>query len=400
MKRPIIVTIALAVVLVAASMPVVFAGSSPQLIRMRPDVEDALRQTLQAEGVASRIAHLAADTNGRLTVAEVTFTSARREESPEALQAFAGRIVWTALTRIAQLDELQITAIEQDPTGRATTAPVIFSAAISRDEFQDLSARYTLKAVVQPLARVWYSSSLRVRTQPPARAGVSSRRSVRVRGTIPFSPADIYRGDRTRPALALTFDDGPFPIYTTLLLDTLAQLGVKATFFLVGENVHQYPFLAQAIVQAGHEVANHSFHHPHLTELSAAQMTDELARTQDVLTALTGRSPPYFRPPYGEYSADLMRVAHSLGLSTVFWTAGGGDYASPSADALMAKVLRQADSGGILVLHQGVPGTIRLLPQMTEALAQRGFTFTTVGELLATRLSGAPGRRLTPSVPR
>src|SRR5713226_2859944 len=113
MKHPIIVTIALAVVLVAAPTPVVFAGPSPQLIRMRPDVEDALRQTLQAEGVASRIAHLAADSNGRLTVAEVTFTSARQEESPEAMRAFAGRIVWTALTRIPELDELQITAIEQ-----------------------------------------------------------------------------------------------------------------------------------------------------------------------------------------------------------------------------------------------------------------------------------------------
>jgi peptidoglycan/xylan/chitin deacetylase (PgdA/CDA1 family) len=400
MKRAIFVTITLAVALVVVTMPAVFAGPSPQLIRLRPDVEDALRQTLQAEGVASRIAHLAADSNGRLIVAEVTFTAARREESLEALQAFAGRIVWAALTRVPQLDELQITALEQDPTGRATTAPVIFAAAISREEFQVVSAHYTAKEVVRPLTRVWYSSAPRVRTSPPARGAVSPRRRVPMRSTIPLTPADIYRGDRTRPALALTFDDGPFPIYTTLLLDTLAQLGVKATFFLVGENVQEYPFLAQAIVQAGHEVANHSFHHPHLTQLSATQMNEELAQTQDILTALTGQSPRYFRPPYGEYSAALMRVAHNFGLSTVFWTTGGGDYASPSADALLAKVLKQADSGGILVLHQGVPGTIRLMPQMTEALAQRGFTFTTVGELLATRLSGAPGRRLTPSMPR
>jgi peptidoglycan/xylan/chitin deacetylase (PgdA/CDA1 family) len=206
---------------------------------------------------------------------------------------------------------------------------------------------------------------------------------------IPFSPADIYRGDRTRATLALTFDDGPFPIYTTLLLDTLAQLGVKATFFLTGENVQRYPFLAQAIVRAGHEVANHSYHHPHLIRLSVAQMTEELASTQEVIAAVTGQAPRYFRPPYGEYSADLMRVAHSLGLSTVFWTAGGGDYASPSGEALKAKLLRQADGGGIVLLHEGVPGTIRMLPQTTEALAQRGFTLTTIGALLAYQPAGA-----------
>jgi peptidoglycan/xylan/chitin deacetylase (PgdA/CDA1 family) len=200
--------------------------------------------------------------------------------------------------------------------------------------------------------------------------------------------------------LALTFDDGPFPIYTTLLLDTLAQLGVKATFFVTGENVQRYPFLAQAIVQAGHEVANHSYHHPHLIRMSVAQMTEELASAQETITAVTGQAPRYFRPPYGEYSADLMRVAHSLGLSTVMWTAGGGDYASPSGEALKAKVLRQADSGGIVLLHEGVPGTIRVLPEITEALAQRGFTLTTVEALLARVPAGAPARRSNPWLPR
>src|SRR5574337_2001566 len=400
MTRHRFMTIAVTVAFVVATMPRVHANSLPQLVRMRPDVEDALRQSLRIEGISGRIANLAADTNGHLTVAEVTFTHFDGTESSEELQAFAGRIAWTVLTRIPQLDELDLIGLEYDPTGRATTVPVIFSAAISRAEFTDLSARYTPAGVVRPLARVWYSSAVRLRApQPPSRR-LSARRLGLSRGTIPFSPTDIYRGDRTQATLALTFDDGPFPIYTTLLLDTLAQLGVKATFFVTGENVQRYPFLAQAIVRAGHEVANHSYHHPHLIRLSVAQMTEELARTQEVITAVTGQSPRYFRPPYGEYSADLMRVAHSLGLSTVMWTAGGGDYASPSGEALNAKVLRQADHGGIVLLHEGVPGTIRILPQTTEALARRGFTLTTVGALLARQPAGAPAQRSEPWLPQ
>ncbi|HEX4841068.1 MAG TPA: polysaccharide deacetylase family protein, partial [bacterium] len=376
MTRRSVVTLAVTVAFVVATIPSVHANSVPQMVRMRPDVEDALRQSLRMEGISGRIANLAADTNGHLTVAQVTFTHFDGVESPEELQAFAGRIAWTALTRLPQLDELDLIGLQYDPTGRATTVPVIFSAAISRGEFTDLSVRYGPAEVIRPLARVWYSRPLGLRAPQPTSRRLPTRRFSLTQSTSPFTPTDIYRGDRAQATLALTFDDGPFPIYTTLLLDTLAQMGVKATFFVTGENVQRYPFLAQAIVRAGHELANHSYHHPHLIRLSVAQMTEELASTQEAIAAVTGQAPRYFRPPYGEYSADLMRVAHSLGLSTVMWTAGGGDYASPSGEALKAKVLRQADSGGIILLHEGVPGTIRILPQTTEALAQRGFTLT------------------------
>src|SRR5712664_3253858 len=344
MTRYRISTLAVTVAFVVATMPGVYANSIPQMVRMRPDVEDALRQSLRMEGISGRVTNLAADTNGHLTVAQVTFTHFDGMESPQELQAFAGRIAWTALTRIPQLDELDLIGLEYDPTGRATTSPVIFSAAISRGEFTDLSARYTPADVIRPLARVWYSRPLGLRTPQAA----SGRR-----------PPRRFR---------------------------LAQ--------------NTIPFLVQAIVRAGHEVANHSYHHPHLTRLSVAQMTEELASTQEVIAAVTGQAPRYFRPPYGEYSAVLMHVAHSFGLSTVMWTAGGGDYASPSGEALKAKVLRQADSGGIVLLHEDVPGTIRILPQTAEALAQRGFMLTTVGALLAHLPAGAPARRSDPGLPR
>ncbi|HVH31570.1 MAG TPA: hypothetical protein VNA31_07915, partial [bacterium] len=155
-----VVTMALTVAFIVATMPSVQANSIPQMVRMRPDVEDALRQSLRMEGISGRITNLAADTNGHLTVAQVTFTHFDEVESPQELEAFAGRIAWTALTRIPQLDELDLIGLEYDPTGRATTVPVIFSAAISRGEFIDLSARYTPADLIRPLARVWYSRPL------------------------------------------------------------------------------------------------------------------------------------------------------------------------------------------------------------------------------------------------
>ena len=107
--------------------------------------------------------------------------------------------------------------------------------------------------------------------------------------------------------MALTFDDGPFPIYTTLLLDTLDRLHLTATFFLIGEQVEQYPYFAQAIARAGHEIGNHSFHHPNLTQLAAQAVEDELRRTQEVITAVTGQTPRYFRPPGGDYNDTVLR---------------------------------------------------------------------------------------------
>ena len=202
----------------------------------------------------------------------------------------------------------------------------------------------------------------------------------------------LYHGDHSLPLVALTFDDGPFPIYTTLLLDTLDRVHLTATFFLVGEQVEQYPFFAQAIGQAGHEIGNHTFHHLNLTQLSAQAVEGELRRTQDVIFAVTGQTPRYFRPPGGDYNDTVLRIARALGLITVFWTDNPGDYTNPGPRVLAEKTLANITNGGIILLHQGVGDTIRILPQIAEALRQRRLTLAPVSGLLAPGKSRGGGR--------
>jgi peptidoglycan/xylan/chitin deacetylase (PgdA/CDA1 family) len=192
----------------------------------------------------------------------------------------------------------------------------------------------------------------------------------------------VFRGDPARHEVAVTFDDGPFPIYTTLLLDTLERMKLKATFFLVGEQVQRYPYFAQAIVKAGHEIGNHTFHHVRLSLLPEPVIDEEIVRAQEVITEVTGQRPIYFRPPGGRFALPVIRAASALGLTTVFWTANSGDYRHEGVPILEAKILGRVHPGGILLLHQGVGETTRILPGACEVLRRRGLLLTTLTGLL------------------
>lgn len=361
---------------------------SPRLAGTLPQVEETILQALQAARLTDPVLRVAADTNGHLTVAAVVFAHRLRsaDDRPD-LRAFAWRLVQTSLASVPSLDELHLVGIRlDDGMSQGNEEDVIFTAAISRAELSRISAGSSAGDAFALLPRVWHSVPPAGErpsdgAKPPAAPGSHVARSSGRR------LADIYHGDRSRRALAITFDDGPFPIYTTLLLDTLERLGVKATFFLVGEQVQRYPYFTRAIAQAGHEIGNHGFYHVNLTLLPDAQIAEQLARAQEVISDVTGRVPRYFRPPGGDYSRAILQVAHNLGLTTVFWTANSGDYASVRPRSLKGKILARTSNGGIVLLHQGVANTIRILPQTVETLRQRGYALTTVSGLLSSRRS-------------
>lgn len=152
--------------------------------------------------------------------------------------------------------------------------------------------------------------------------------------------------------------------------------------FLVGHRVQQYPYFARAIIARGHDPANHTFHHANLTRLSPAEVADEIASTQDVISSVTGRLPRYFRPPGGDYNATVLRVAANLGLVTVFWTDDPADYALLGPQVLETRLLGRISNGGILLLHQGVEDTIRILPAVAEILGRRGYAIVDVRTLV------------------
>jgi peptidoglycan-N-acetylglucosamine deacetylase len=199
--------------------------------------------------------------------------------------------------------------------------------------------------------------------------------------TIPSSATKL-----ARPKLiALTFDDGPYPLFTPMLLDVLHDLHVPATFFLIGRDAEQWPELARRIEADGHEVADHTYSHPNLDEETPAQVRSEILQGRDVLWSLT-HDPSVrklMRPPHGRYTEETLKVVQSLGYSTVLWTDDGGDWRTLTPEEIGSQVIDHATAPDLVLLHSGKLATIQALPDIVARFRKAGYTFVTVGQLLS-----------------
>ncbi len=196
--------------------------------------------------------------------------------------------------------------------------------------------------------------------------------------------SDGTRSDRPK-LVALTFDDGPYPVTTPLLLATLHDLGVHATFFVIGRDVEQFPALTRQIGAEGHELANHTATHPNLDRLDAAGVRMELANG----AALIGDAAPdpserrYFRPPHGRFTEETLRIAQAAGYTTVLWNDDPGDWRTTPAEVVSRHLFAHATAPDIVLLHSGKLSTIAMLPEVVRGFRDAGFSFVTVRELLA-----------------
>ena len=182
--------------------------------------------------------------------------------------------------------------------------------------------------------------------------------------------------------VALTFDDGPGP-YTQRLLDGLAEHNAKATFFCLGERTASYPDVVARIVAEGHQVANHSFSHPNLNELSAESALAQLTRTDDALNKVTGGSGAYFcRAPYGNSSEGLRKI---MSAPLIQWSVDTLDWQVRNTKRVTENILRDTYDGSIVLLHDihafSVDGVLAAL----DTLEERGYEFVTVKELMRRR---------------
>jgi peptidoglycan/xylan/chitin deacetylase (PgdA/CDA1 family) len=191
--------------------------------------------------------------------------------------------------------------------------------------------------------------------------------------------------------IALTFDDGPYPIFTPLLLDRLQDLHVPATFFLIGRDAEQWPELAQRIEQDGDEIGDHTYSHPDLDHETPAQVSLEIIRGRNVLWSLT-HDPSVdwlMRPPHGRYNEDTLRVAQRLGYHVVLWTDDSGDWRTVTPEQIVAHVERYATQPDIVLLHSGKLATIEALAAIVQRFHADGYRFVTVSQLLRTLGAGA-----------
>lgn len=184
--------------------------------------------------------------------------------------------------------------------------------------------------------------------------------------------------------VALTFDDGPYPVTTPLLLQSLRDLGVPATFFAIGRDAEQFPDLTRALRGGGNEIADHTLTHPDLDRLSSPAVVAELRGGAEVLGRIAADPAErrLFRPPHGRYTLATVRAAQSAGYDTILWSDDPGDWRSVPASTLRDHILARATAPEILLLHSGRPATIAALSDLVAAYRRAGYRFVTVSELL------------------
>ena len=219
-----------------------------------------------------------------------------------------------------------------------------------------------------------------------ASAGVMTY-AVRGRSSSLFAPS-IYHGVRTRPAIALTFDDGPCES-TPQLLELLDRFSAPATFFQCGVNVRRLPSIAREVAAAGHEIGNHTDSHPYLSLKSDAFILRELSLAQQSIADVTGAAPKFFRAPYGVRWFGLRQAQTKLNLMGVMWTTIGVDW-KLSADRVVALLFQGAQNGAIFCLHDGriveqnpdIRVTLQAVRELLPRLIDRGFHFETISGIL------------------
>jgi peptidoglycan-N-acetylglucosamine deacetylase len=192
----------------------------------------------------------------------------------------------------------------------------------------------------------------------------------------------VYCGGPTGNSVALTFDDGPGP-YTEQVLDELRAADARATFFLVGDRVDEWPDAARDETYLG-AVGDHSWSHPRLTELPRWDVFLELERTRASVQGAAGRTPTLWRSPYELHDASIDGVAKQLGLLQVLWSVtSGDDQLHPTAASVARNVIRGLRPGAIVLMHDIHPWTVAALPRILKALAARHLRAVSVPELLA-----------------
>ncbi|MBB5867093.1 peptidoglycan/xylan/chitin deacetylase (PgdA/CDA1 family) [Allocatelliglobosispora scoriae] len=187
--------------------------------------------------------------------------------------------------------------------------------------------------------------------------------------------------------VGLTFDDGPTAGNTQNLLNALRSAGLRATFFNTGQNAQANPSLVLAQKNAGMWTANHSWDHPHMTQLTTAQMSTQIGNTQQTIQQITGTAPKLFRPPYGETNATLKSVEAQYGLTEIIWDVDSQDWNNASVASIVAANARLTN-GQIILMHDWPANTVAAIPQIAAGLASRN--------LCAGMISPTTGRAVAP----
>lgn len=196
-------------------------------------------------------------------------------------------------------------------------------------------------------------------------------------GTFSAEMTEVWESEKKK--IALTFDDGPHPVYTEQVLQVLDQGNIPATFFLLGQNIEEHQDLVKEIDAKGHLIGNHTYHHVQITSLPLDQACEEIQKTSDLIESLTGKGTEYVRPPFGTWSEGL---EDRLNLIPVMWTIDTLDWTTENVDEIVCRVTEQAEENGIILMHDGYESTVQALERFIPLLEAEGYEFVTVDQVI------------------
>jgi probable sporulation protein (polysaccharide deacetylase family) len=197
-----------------------------------------------------------------------------------------------------------------------------------------------------------------------------------------LTPSPIYRGHPDKPMVSFIINVAWGNEYLPEMLATLKKHQVKASFFLEGRWVKNNPELAKMIVSAGHEVGNHSYTHPDMKRISAAQTRDQLLKTNEVIEAATGKKSIWFAPPSGSYRDETVTIAAEFKMKTVMWTVDTIDWQKPSPNQLINRVISKISNGSMVLMHP-TESTAKSLDTLITRIEEKGLKLGTVSDLMS-----------------
>lgn len=225
---------------------------------------------------------------------------------------------------------------------------------------------------------------------PPSAAAQLAAKPVRT----PDASLKLVREWPTgRKWVSLTFDDGPHPEWTPKFIDLLRAKNVKATFFLLGQQIEKSPEIAKLLVDNGFEVANHTTNHPQFRSASKEKIREELTRTNELIKEATGIAHvTLMRPPYGQAPKNVQEVCDELGLKIITWNIDTDDWRSSTGeDKMTSNVMSNLKDGSIILMHDRSEKAYNTTLNIIDQIREKGYEFVTVSELLGWQPHTPPG---------
>ncbi|MDP4126213.1 MAG: polysaccharide deacetylase family protein [Bacillota bacterium] len=225
-------------------------------------------------------------------------------------------------------------------------------------------------------------------------AGILTKNWITASSSPVTKPIEHIETDQKVMALTINVDWGEELI--PAILDALNKGNARATFFVTGRWAKKNPELLKTMAERGHQIENHGYSHPHPDQISVGANKEEIKKTESIIEGILGQKTRFYAPPYGEKGISWLRAAHELGYQTILWTLDTVDWRSDSTTAIIVQRIvnpairfgiKPNKRGAIVLMHPKV-NTVKALPSILNQLAQEGYNFQTLAELITLDQSG------------